>query len=415
MPEVQITPGAASPAPHGWAVFTAAPHRVLFFAGAAQLIAVMTLWSVELLARARGGTLPMVVPAAAAHLFLMVYGLFPFFMLGFLLTVYPRWMAGPVVPRAEYVRLFLLLAAGVLVFYLGLFTHRFVLAAGLLLWLAGWGTATRALLHVYREAPHRGPHEQVLNFALFAAPAGAAGYLYALLAGDARGLALAREIGLWLFLVPVVYTVSHRMIPFFSQSALPDYRPVRPPWGLPLVGACALGHVALELAGLSAWRFAFDLPLAAAAWRQTLLWNLRRSFEVRLLAMLHVAFLWLGIAATLYGTQSLWLLLSGSDAFGRAPLHALGVGFLAGMVVAMASRVTLGHSGRPLEADALTWRCFLGVNATAVVRVLAEFLPGAWRDYANLLAALAWLACLVPWVSRYAPIVLRPRADGKPG
>lgn len=58
--------------------------------------------------------------------------------------------------------------------------------------------------------------------------------------------------------------------------------------------------------------------------------------------MLHIAFLWLAIGMTLYTVQSLTLLITGVDYLGRAPLHALGIGFFTGMVVAMASRVTLG-------------------------------------------------------------------------
>ena len=49
--------------------------------------------------------------------------------------------------------------------------------------------------------------------------------------------------------------------------------------------------------------------------------------------------------------------------------------------VAMVSRVSLGHSGRALEADALTWWVFLGLLATAAVRALADlwFVPPALR------------------------------------
>ena len=38
---------------------------------------------------------------------------------------------------------------------------------------------------------------------------------------------------------------------------------------------------------------------------------------------------------------------------GRAPAHALYIGFFGSLLVAMVTRVTQGHSGRPLELDAL--------------------------------------------------------------
>ena len=135
---------------------------------------------------------------------------------------------------------------------------------------------------------------------------------------------------------------------------------------------------------------------------------------MRLLAMLHIAFLWLGIAMTLYALQSLIVLATGADVLGRAPPHALGIGFFTGMIVAMASRVTLGHSGRTLHADRLTWLTLIGINVSALLRIAGELLPaaGAWL---NLLAGVVWLVALTAWAGHYVPIYLRPRLDGKPG
>jgi uncharacterized protein involved in response to NO len=178
---------------------------------------------------------------------------------------------------------------------------------------------------------------------------------------------------------------------------------------------CIVAHAAFELAGLPAWRFLADAPLAAAALHHSWVWQFRRSFHARLLAMLHIAFLWLGIAMTLYTAQSLVLLVTGTDYLGRAPLHALGIGFFSGMVVAMVSRVTLGHSGRTLEADDLTWRVLFGVNIAAVLRVAAEFMPGTASGVLNILAAAIWLASFLLWARLYAPMYLRRRVDGKPG
>jgi uncharacterized protein involved in response to NO len=103
--------------------------------------------------------------------------------------------------------------------------------------------------------------------------------------------------------------------------------------------------------------------------------------------------------------------------FGLAPLHALAIGYFASMVLGMASRVTLGHSGRPLVLDKLSWLLFLGFQTTAFFRILPDILPAAGRMVSGmyLLAGLIWLICFTLWTSRYAPIYWRPRVDGKPG
>jgi uncharacterized protein involved in response to NO len=91
------------------------------------------------------------------------------------------------------------------------------------------------------------------------------------------------------------------------------------------------------------------------------------------------------------------------------------MGFFSAMVIGMASRVSLGHSGRPLVADQLTWYCFLGVLAATVVRIAAE-LPGGASLAGVLipLAAAMWLGCFGLWAWRYAPMYLRPGVDEGP-
>jgi uncharacterized protein involved in response to NO len=375
---------------------------MLFLAGAVQVLLTLAWWLVELSTRATGFlSAATALPAAWGHAFLMVYGVFPFFIFGFLFTVYPRWLRGAAIGRRAYVPVFALLFGGILLFTTGLFLDRHIVALALMLFLAGWAGALASLLRVYTHAREHGPHERLLNLALAAGLLGIAVFLAAVLTGSVPLFVLARELGLWLFLVPTVFLVSHRMIPFFSQSALMNYIMVRPAWGPSLMAVCVTAHTGFELGGLPQWRFLADLPLAVAALHHSYVWQFRRSFHARLLAMLHIAFLWLGIGMGLYAAQSLTLLATGSDYFGRAPLHALGIGFLTSMIVAMASRVTLGHSGRALSADTLTW---------AVLRIAGEFVPQV-ASWLNLLAALVWLAALLPWVLRYLPMYLQPRAN----
>ena len=400
--------------PSFWAVFASAPHRLFLFGGAVQIVLAVALWAALLAARAAGQPVALPLPDPWLHTFLMVYGIFPYYIFGFLFTVYPRWMRIRPVPATQYVRIFHLLLAGWLLFYVGLLAGPLLIAAGLAVLVAGFLHGLASLLAVYREAPERGVHERLLNLALTFGLVGLANFLYATLTGSYRAFAVARELGLWLFLVPVVFTVSHRMIPFFSSSVLMNYVMVRPTWGPPIMLICATGHVALELLGLPQWRWLFDLPLAVTALHHSYVWQFRRSFHARLLAMMHIAFLWLGVAMALYAAQSLLWLVSGADLLGRAPLHALGIGFLASMVVAMGSRVTLGHSGRALAADTRTWVALLGLSVTAAMRMGAEFLP-VWSSWLNLAAATAWLLCVIPWVLQYAPFYFRPRADGQPG
>lgn len=404
--------------PGVWTHLTAAPHRMMFFGGAFQLLATLLFWSIELAGRYTPLWPPLItaVPTTWAHGFLMVYTLFPFFIFGFLMTTYPRWMDGPPVERRDYVTAFLLLFGGALVFYLGLFAGRVLLAAGVALYLAGWAWGIVALLRVFRAAPARDKHyERWLNLGHILGWLGAACFLVSLAWPRWELVNLAFRAGLWLFLVPLFFTVAHRMVPFFSYCVLTDYEQIRSRWGLPVVwGGLAL-HGLLEYCDLIAWTWLVDLPLAAVVLWHSFQWKIGRSFQIRLLAVLHVGVFMLGVALVSYAVRSLWLLATGTDLLGLAPQHLLAIGFLTTMVIGMATRVSLGHSGHELVMDTRDWLCFWGIIAAAVLRALGGV--ALWDNMVllNLVAGLLWLLSAAVWVARYLPIYWRPRVDGKPG
>lgn len=397
-----------------WQIVSATPHRPMFLLGATQLVLVMALWFGELSARLLGAPLPFVIVSTWAHALLMVYGLYPFFIYGFLFTVFPRWMGGAEVARGHYMTIAITAAAGMALVYIGFFTGRPVLGAGLSLYLAAWIGAILVLAGVYRHAQRRRIHERLLLLELALGAFGLAAFLYGTVFNHPFAFVVARDIGLWGFLVPVLLTVSHRMIPFFTQSALPGAQLPRIDWSLGWFVTGSLLHGIFEMASQPGARLVVDFALAAVALRHTVVWGLTRSFAARLLAMLHIAFLWFGVAMTLY-TVAAALTLAGDDVLGRAPLHALGIGFVTSTLIAMATRVTLGHSGRALAVNAPTWYLFLGISGIALLRIAAALAPIAASQRLNLLAAAAWLACLIPWTVRYAPMYLRPRADRRSG
>lgn len=97
--------------PSTWQTLTAAPHRPMFLAGALQGILAVGWWLADLLGR-YGGLYPPLqwaIPAPWAHAFLMLYGFFPFFVFGFLMTAAPRWVNGEEVARRHYLPAFLLI------------------------------------------------------------------------------------------------------------------------------------------------------------------------------------------------------------------------------------------------------------------------------------------------------------------
>ena len=396
---------------------SAAPHRSLFLAGTLQGVLTVLWWLFDLSGRygIAGSITVWGIAPTWAHAFLMVYGFFPFFIFGFLFTTYPNWMNGDKVKSREYLTTCALMAAGVVLFYVGLLTHKVIIIAGVELMLIGWGVAAYVLFRILLTTPAQDKrHARVTSAALLMGWLGGMAYLLWLVTDSSVILDFARHAGIWFFLLPIVLTVSHRMIPFFSSRVLDNYEMVRPFWMLWLMLVCIVAHGSLSWLELTAYLWIVDFPLAICALYLSYRWQLQRSFQVSLLAVLHISFAWFGAAMVLYAVQSLIYFASGNLLFGLAPLHALGIGFFSGMILAMASRVTLGHSGRPLELDRFTWLLFLGFQATAAIRILSDIVP-VIGPMLYVLAALVWLACFGLWAGKFAPIYWRPRVDGKAG
>lgn len=400
-----------------WSSFTAAPHRVMFFGAALQILAVMVWWLFDMSARYGIAGNAAVLPVAPSHLhaYLMIFGLLPFFMFGFLMTTFPRWMNGHEIPARLYVPAFLLLFAGNVLFYLGILLQPGLLAVAVVLALAGWATGLHALWRVLTSTRNTDKRHTTVLFIVFSLGwATLLTYLVGLITHDAMYLVHAIQGGLWLFLLPVFLTVAHRMIPFFTGSALGQQNVPRPFWAWWTMLACSLLHALLTFADQPDWLWIADLPLAALTFYFGYLWGFRRSLRVPLLAVLHVGFAWIGIAMLMYATQSLFSLF-GHHVMGLAPLHALTLGCYATLMVGMGTRVTLGHSGLPFIIDTPIKLIFIGIQLVALIRVVAEFVPAPFNTALYLAAALGWLGCFTPWVYRYLPAYWRPRADGQPG
>jgi uncharacterized protein involved in response to NO len=393
-----------------WPNYTASPHRVMFLPGALQGMLTMLWWLIDLESRRHGGAGLGPLPGPALHGWLMLYGFFPFFVFGFLFTAAPNWLDGPAIPKPAYVASGLLMTAGIPLVYLGL------VPAGVALHLAGWSVAVWALLRTLIAAPTQDKrHAAIATVA--AALGGVGDGLFLAWAGAdfPAGLRAAELVAMWGFLVPTFLTVCHRMIPWFTSRIVPNYvmiRPYGPLWGL--LAGC-LAHGALELVDRRELLWLVDLPMAFGVFWFATRWGVARGVrQVRLLAMLHVAFLWAGAAFALYAVDSLARFTGLTWNAGLAPPHALGIGFFSSMLIGMASRVSLGHSGRKLEADAPTWGLFWLVQGVALPRMLPELLP-ALPPFLITLAGGLWLLAFGVWAAKYAPMYWRPRVDGKVG
>ena len=80
----------------------------------------------------------------------------------------------------------------------------------------------------------------------------------------------------------------------------------------------------------------------------------------------------------------------------------------------MMARVTLGHTGRVMQASRLTVAAFALANLAAVLRALMPLLaPDAYQEWL-VASGVCWMLAFGLFVWIYGPMLVRPRVDGAP-
>lgn len=417
------------PARWHWRWLLAAPHRLAFFCAGLMFAASALWWLAVLVARVAQWPLPWSVSPGLAHSLLMTFGFTPLFFSGFLFTAGTKWLAQPEMQASALLPTVVAALAGWALLLPGVHLSATLAAIGLAAVAAGWSVFTLRFWRLVRTSRARdrshargvGVACGVGAFALWAAAAS--------LAAQREDLARAAvQLGLWGFVSLVFATVAHRMIPFFSDGGLARLDLRRPTWLLWVFGVTlalqALFGMFDALAGpptpiAHAVRAVLEAPSALLLVGLALRWvtvpSLRHHLRQRLLLMMYIGFAWFAVAlamATL--SDALAAFSGGSFTLGLAPLHAMTMGFLASILLAMASRVACGHSGRSNVADAFLWRVFWLLQAAVLLRLLSASWP-AMPAFVLTAAALAWTSVAAAWAVRFGRWFGLPRADGRPG
>lgn len=393
---------------------------------AAFMMATSSLWWAALLVM-RSLNIPAsgAVPVSSAHALLMSLGFMPFFFAGFLFTAGPKWLGLTAVNARSLLPTLSLMLAGWMMVLVGLHFHSLIASAGLALVATGWTGLSLKFFKLLRQS--RMPDRVHPGLAALSCGVGVITFwtaTVALATGSDLMFRSSIQWGLWTFVAPVFAVVSHRMIPFFSASAVPRLDAWRPMWLLwvmlgmlwleGLFGAAELLWWPLPISARWA-QVAFELPCALLMLWLAVRWGLVQSLKIRLLEMLHGGFVWLGISFALNAiSHTLMALTAGEMSLGLAPLHAMTMGYLGCTLFAMATRVSSGHGGRPVAADNTAWTLYWVLQSAVLLRVIAALWPAQSMLF-TLLAIAIWSIATVGWAVRYGRWLGRPRQDGRPG
>jgi uncharacterized protein involved in response to NO len=219
--------------------------------------------------------------------------------------------------------------------------------------------------------------------------------------------------GLWL-LVMLMNLIGGRVIPGFTRNwlkrQLAEQR--REPATLPPVFdrfdllttwfmvAFAILHL---LEAPSRWTAVVGLITSVLLFIRITRWQGIHTGSEPLVWVLHVGFSWLPVGFLLLASAKVGLLPQ------TAGVHALTSGAITTMIIAIAGRAALGHTGRALESHPVLTAAYVLITVAAICRVAATIGPGARALLA--VSAVAWFLGFVCFAWRYVPILTQPRAQ----
>jgi uncharacterized protein involved in response to NO len=124
-----------------------------------------------------------------------------------------------------------------------------------------------------------------------------------------------------------------------------------------------------------------------------------------MLWILHTGHAWIAVGFACHAAVKL-----GGELSSTAALHAFTAGAMGSLILGMMTRVSLGHTGRPVEASRATRLAFVAVLAAAIARVFGPLVfPASEQLGVIMLSGSAFSLAYLIFAIEFAPILWRPR------
>ncbi len=338
------------------------------------------------------------------HVHEMLFGFIPALIAGFLLTAMPNWTDRMPLRGVPLLAMFLLWLAG--------------------RWLVGapwFGSAFSAVVdgaflvllaaYIWREIIAAGCWDRAPIGVLvsFYACANIVFHVSAL-----RGAPTDFPERFALAVMTLMLTIiGGRLTPTFTREFLAERNMPRLPEIFSPIDGIAIvlvlmGVITWVLQPESVWAGTMLFVAGVASMARLLRWGGWRTWREPLVMILHVGYGWIGLFLLALGTSILEIGSSSENA-----VHFLTTGAMGAMTLAVMTRASLGHTGRPRHADRLTVAIYLLVNVGALLRIVAPHseTPTTLTYTILGLSALCWSGAYVLFTLHYGPYLVRPSLD----
>ncbi|MDC9728847.1 MAG: NnrS family protein [Methyloprofundus sp.] len=207
----------------------------------------------------------------------------------------------------------------------------------------------------------------------------------------------------------MILIIAGRVFPFFTSRGAGVELSPKPSLDAWSIGSAVIVFI-LQVLGVTGALLAITAVIAAIINSLRLKnWLVKQVLSIPLLWVLFSAYAWIIVAFLLTALSTLAIIPA------TLALHAFTMGGIGVVTLAMMARVSLGHSGRDLQASKATVFAFCLINLAVLVRVIFPLLMPANYVAFVWIAGLFWIAAFLLFNFVYLPILTTARADGKSG
>lgn len=233
-------------------------------------------------------------------------------------------------------------------------------------------------------------------------------YYYASEGLPAKAHQVQLGVAFWITLIMVV--MSGRVIPFFTSRGasvtLVEGSKLTESIALLSIAVVAILQSVPDATLVPDWLMSLSLFIAFFSNLLRLIrWKSLATAGIPLLWSLHLAYAFIVISLLALSLYYLGLLHDLDALF-----HFLNIGGVGLLVLAMISRISLGHTGRPLTVGKLMVLAYIALAASAVLRVFSSWLFGLeFISLAYSLSAVLWLLSFGLFIGHYFKVLILPR------
>ncbi len=212
-------------------------------------------------------------------------------------------------------------------------------------------------------------------------------------------------------IVVVLVIITGRIVPLFTRNALAD-EGVHSNAGLDMAAIISVIVVAMiEVVAPGGYVMAVSAAIAGLlVLARSVHWGFQKALGQPILWVLHLGHTWIWLGLFLKAATA-----AGAGLPPSLATHALTTGAIGTLTLGMMTRVTLGHTGRPLHVSPMMTVSFVAITVSALVRVFGPWLRADLTRVAVLSSAGLWAIAFTLYLAGATRILLTPRPDGKAG